>query len=123
MNCNIKPILAIGILISNSKIKIQVLAIGISSRQKLKRWSCSLLYEKWLSYMQRHYFPDEIVNIFFEILLPKTKPIVKGIIYRPSTPNFLEIPNKNFRTIGPDGKETYMFCDFDINIYKNDKLI
>ena len=34
------------------------------------------------SYIQRQYFPEEIENIFFEILLPKTKPIVVGIIYR-----------------------------------------
>ena len=34
------------------------------------------------SYIQRQYFPEEIENIFFEVLLPKTKPIVVGIVYR-----------------------------------------
>ena len=35
-----------------------------------------------ISYIQKQCFPEEIENIFFEILLPKTKPIVAGIIYR-----------------------------------------
>ena len=30
---------------------------------------------------------------------------------------------KQTRTIGPDAKEAYIIGDFDINIYKNDKLI
>ena len=38
-----------------------------------------------ISYIQKQYFPEEIENIFFEILLPKTKPIVVGIIYRSSS--------------------------------------
>ena len=33
-----------------------------------------------ISYIQKHYFPKEIENVYFEILLPKTKPIVVGII-------------------------------------------
>ena len=40
-----------------------------------------------LSYIEKDFFPEEFENIFFEILLPKTKPITVGIIYRP--------PNKN----------------------------
>ena len=35
----------------------------------------------YISYIQKQYFSEEIENIFFEILLPKTKPIVVGIIY------------------------------------------
>ena len=33
-----------------------------------------------LSYIEKDFFPEEIENIFFEILLPKTKPITLGII-------------------------------------------
>ena len=29
-----------------------------------------------ISYIQKQYFPEEIDNIFFEIVLPKTKSIV-----------------------------------------------
>ena len=34
-----------------------------------------------LSYDVKSFFPPEIENIFFELLLPNTKPIVVGIIY------------------------------------------
>ena len=34
-----------------------------------------------LSYIAKNFFPEGIENIFFEILLPKTKPINVGIIY------------------------------------------
>ena len=36
-----------------------------------------------LSYIEKDFFSEEIENIFFEILLLKTKPITVGIIYRP----------------------------------------
>ena len=36
-----------------------------------------------LSYNVKSYFPKDIENIFFELLLPNTKPIVVGTIYRP----------------------------------------
>ena len=36
-----------------------------------------------LSYVAKSFFPPEIENIFFELLLPNTKPIVVRIIYRP----------------------------------------
>ena len=34
-----------------------------------------------LSYNIKSYFPKDIENIFFEILLPNSKPIVVGTIY------------------------------------------
>ena len=50
-----------------------------------------------ISYLQKHFFPKEIENIFVEILLPKTKSLIVGIIYRlPNQSNFLEIINANF---------------------------
>ena len=36
-----------------------------------------------LSYDVKSFFPPEIENIFFEILLSNTKPVIVGIIYRP----------------------------------------
>ena len=36
-----------------------------------------------ISYLQKHFFPKEIENIFVEFFLPKTKPLNVGIIYRP----------------------------------------
>ena len=52
----------------------------------------------YISYIQKQYCPKEIENIFFQVILPKTKPpIVIGIIYRwPSQNNLLEIQTKHF---------------------------
>ena len=73
-----------------------------------------------ISYIQEQHFPEEIENIFFEILLPKTKLIVVWIIYSLPTENyFREILNKNFPSIDTDTKETYILGDFNINIYEN----
>ena len=49
-----------------------------------------------LSYNVKSYFPKDIENIFFKLLLPNTKPIVVGTIYRPpNQTNFMEIFNEN----------------------------
>ena len=45
-------------------------------------------------------------KIFFEIPLPKTKRIVVEIIYHLDQSNFLEILQKNFRSINTDLKDT-----------------
>ena len=58
----------------------------------------------YISYIQKQYCPKEIENIFFQVILPKTKPpIVVGIIYiytiiylSPSQNNLLEIQTKHF---------------------------
>ena len=77
-----------------------------------------------INYIQKQYFPEEIKNVFFEILLPKTKPIVVRIIYRSSSQkNFLEILHKNFPSTDTDAKETYILGDFNINVYENNKYI
>ena len=45
-------------------------------------------------------FPREVENIFFEILLRNSKPIIVGIIHRPpSQDNFMEILNDNMNKI------------------------
>ena len=36
-----------------------------------------------LSYTKKNLFPNNIGNVFFEMHLPKTKPISAGIVYRP----------------------------------------
>ena len=53
-----------------------------------------------LSYNVQSYFLKDIENIFFELLLPNTKPIVVGTIYRPANEtNFMEIFNENLDTV------------------------
>ena len=59
-----------------------------------------------LSYEIKSFFPFEIENIFFEILLPNTRPIFVGIIYRPPTQSeFLEIINTHFSKLDTNNNE------------------
>ena len=65
----------------------------------------------------------DIEGIFFDILLPKRKPIFVGIIYRPPTCiNFLEFFNKHLEDINLDNK-IFLLGDFNINLFHNGKYI
>ena len=69
-------------------------------------------------------FPSEIESVFFEILLPNSKPITVGTIYRPlNQSNFLEVLNENMNKIDSISNETYILGDFNINLSLNDSYI
>ena len=73
-----------------------------------------------LSYIEKDFFSEEIENIFFEILLLKTKPITVTIIYRrPNQNNFLQTLNEKFAKLDTLKKELYILGDFNINLYQN----
>ena len=75
-----------------------------------------------LSYIEKNFFPEEIENIFFEILLLKTKPITVGIIYRPPNKNnLLQTEWKVCQTWYSEKKiiQLYILNDFNINLYQN----
>ena len=77
-----------------------------------------------LSYNVISVFPSEIESVFFEIVLPNSKPITVGTIYRPpSQSNFLEILNENLNKIDSISNETYILGDFNINLSLNDSYI
>ena len=70
------------------------------------------------------FFPPEIGNVFFEILLPNTKPIVVGIIYRPpSQSEFLEIINTHFSKLDTNNNEIYILGNFNNNVFLNNSYI
>ena len=74
-----------------------------------------------LSYNILSVFPCKIENIFFEILLPNSKPMIVGTIYRPSTQNnFLELMNSNMKKINSVDDEIYILGNFSINFFLND---
>ena len=65
----------------------------------------------------------DIESIFLDILLPKTKPIFVGIIYRPpNSINFLEYFNKHLDDINLDN-EIFLLEHFNINLLHNGKYI
>ena len=77
-----------------------------------------------LSYNILSVFPCKIENIFFKILLPSTKPMIVGTIYRPSSQNnFLELLNGNMKKINSVNDEIYILRDFNINFFLNDFYI
>ena len=77
-----------------------------------------------LSYIKKDFLPEEIENIFFETLLPKTKPITVRIIYRPPNQNnLLQTLNENFAKLDTLKKELYILGDFNINLYQNQNHI
>ena len=74
-----------------------------------------------LSYNILSVFPYKIENISFEILLPNSKPMIVGTIYRPSTQNnFLELMNSNMKKINSVDDEIYILGNFSINFFLND---
>ena len=77
-----------------------------------------------LSYHIIYVFPCKIKNIFFEILLLNTKPVIVGTIYRPSSQNnFLELLNGNMKKINSVDDEIYILRDFNIHLFLNDFYI
>ena len=71
-----------------------------------------------LSYNILSVFPCKIENIFFKILLPSTKPMIVGTIYRPSSQNnFLELLNSNVEKINSVDDEIYILGDFTLTCF------
>ena len=65
----------------------------------------------------------DIKGIFFDALLPKTKPIFVGVIYTPpNSVDFLECFNKHLDDINLDN-EIFLLGDFTINLLDNGKYI
>ena len=77
-----------------------------------------------IGYLQKRFFPKKIENIFVEILLPKIKPPIVRIIYRPpNQSNFLEIINENFKKLDTDTKESYILGHFNKNNQNNKYIL
>ena len=76
-----------------------------------------------ISFSVRGDFSSEIENIFLDIFLPKTKPILVGILYRPlKQSGFLDklstaISKRNCF----DNQEVYILGDLNINLINNQK--
>ena len=78
-----------------------------------------------LCFNMKNIFSNSIEHVFFfEILIPKVKPIAIGIIYRPPSKNiFLNIFSNEFQQIDSKTNEIYLLGDFNINLLQNGKFI
>ena len=77
-----------------------------------------------LGYNHRKDFSTDIENIFFDILLPNSKPILVGIIYRPPDQSgFLgKLTEAIKNTEKFDEQEVYILGDFNINLLSKETL-
>ena len=76
-----------------------------------------------ISFNVRCDFSSEIENIFLDILLPKTKPILIGILSRPSDqPKFLDnLSTSISQTCSFNEQEVYILGDLNINLINSQK--
>ena len=69
-------------------------------------------------------FSAELGNVFVDIFLPKSKPILVGILYNHFKPDFLDKFSAAFgRTEIVENQEVYMLGNFNINLWHDGKYI
>ena len=77
-----------------------------------------------LCFNSRNIFSNSIEHNFFDLLIPKMKPISIGIFYRPpNANNFLESFINDLKQIDFKKSEAYFLGDFNINLLLNDKFV
>ena len=77
-----------------------------------------------INFKLNSFLPNEIENITFDILMPHTKLITVGIIYRlPNQSKFLDIFEENLPKLNTNYREIYFLGDFNINLFENDKYV
>ena len=77
-----------------------------------------------LCFNRRNVFSNSIENVFFDLLIPKLKPLSIGIFYRPPNVNtFLETFVNHLKLIDLKQTEVYFLGDFNINVLVNDQFV
>ena len=77
-----------------------------------------------LCFNSRNIFSNSIEHIFFDLLIPKLRPISTGIFYRPpNANNFLESFINDLKQTDFKKSEAYFLGDFNINLLLNDKFV
>ena len=77
-----------------------------------------------LCFNRRNVFSNTIEQVFFDLLIPKVKPISIGIFYRPPKANtFLETFQNDLNLIDFKKFEVYFLGDFNINLLLNNKFL
>ena len=77
-----------------------------------------------LCFKRRNVFSNSIENVFFNLLIPKLKPLLIGIFYRPPYVNtFLETFANDLKLIDLKETKVYFLGDFNISLFLNDKFV
>ena len=70
-----------------------------------------------ISFNYHRSLSEKFENILIDILVPKSKPITLGIIYRPpDLSSFIDDFNIALKELASQGNETYFLGDFNINL-------
>ena len=80
---------------------------------------------KSLSYNHKTSFCRNIESIFIDIFLSKSKPILVGVLYRPSDkPDFIEHLNNSLKESNiSNTQECYLISDFNVNLLSGNDMI
>ena len=77
-----------------------------------------------LSYNTKSFLPSEIENIFIEIFLPHSEPLVVGTVYHPpSQGSFTKTITEHFSKINISDTEIYILGDSNIDLFSKQKCI
>ena len=77
-----------------------------------------------LCFNRRNIFSNSIENAFFDLLIPRLKPLSIGIFYRPPNVNtFLETFLSDLKLIDFKKAIVYFLGDFNINLFVNDQFV
>ena len=77
-----------------------------------------------LCFNSRNVSSNSVEHVFFDPLIPKVKPILIGVFYRPPNVNtFLETFFNDLKHIDLHKNEVYFLRDFNVNLLRNDKFI
>ena len=75
-----------------------------------------------LSFNTKSFLPSEIENMFIEIFLPHSKPVVvRTICCPPSQGSFTETITEHFSKINTNDTKIYILGDFNINLFSKQK--
>ena len=81
-------------------------------------------YRTDLWFNRRNAFSNLIENVFFDLLIPKLKPLSIGIFCRPPKVNtFIETFLNDLKLVDFKKAEVYFLGEFNINLLVNDKLV
>ena len=76
-----------------------------------------------LSYNTKSFLPSKIENIFIEICVPHSKPLVVGTVYcPPSQGSFTETITEHSSKTNTNDTEIYILSDFNINLFSKAKI-
>ena len=85
-----------------------------------KGWGVICYVTNKICYNTKNCVSNEIENIFVGLLIPKTKPITVGIVYKPpDQTRFLEILSNSLNSLNMSSEEWHILGDLNIILYHN----